>query len=643
MLLSFWNASIFPSDEEEIFVKGQMIAQGKLLYTDIGTQHMPLMYYFAALFSLLGAESMISFRVCFYFLMAVLWGLMYIRYSDRFGKAVMTLYPCLYIFYIAWIDFGHCVLSEQLQGIGMAILFFELLLFYKNRSLKPGNMLMISLAVFLSFGSTFIAIFAIFFVWLTVFMLEARSCIREKNGFIKWIGFLIKKYWLLILIVALPFMVMLGYFVVVGSLKDFYGGAYLINRLIYPKYNNGYGENILSSIFNGISTLFTVLNPTEFNAKNICIAILALFCLIFIIRQYRQNRDMILSFGLVMLLMESATRSGFGNFHGLPAVAVACCMAAVCLTEEYHKLIHDETMVKRVCIIFCVMLISAKFMTGFTQVFQISLSEYEKTEEGSVLDMVTEDKERVGFSTLDYNVLMEARVLPASVYGGACAWLWEWYADQAMEELTSDPPRVFLYSPWLEVWGYSVSEYAVNLKEFIDDNYTSFNSLEYSNIYIRNDYYDEAVRKVDDSFVIAAGDPDHVTQNIIDGITVSQRFQAAADCTISSISFAVGTYARENTGELVFYLTDEGTGETILLNSISCGDLADNEYHSLDFDPQQLKEGKYYTITISSPESTEDDSVSLYYNGTADYDEEAYMMINGEMQKGRLCITIKKD
>ena len=643
MLLAFWNNSYFPSDEEEIFVKGQMIAQGKLLYTDIGTQHMPLMYYLAALFSLLGAGSIISFRVCFYFLQAALWGLMYIRYSDRFGKAAMMLYPCLYIFYMALVDFGYCVLSEQFQGIGMAILLFELLAFYETRRLKQGNMLMISLAVLVSFGSAFVSIFFVFFVGLTVLALETRKCIKKRAGFLGWLAYLIKRYWMLIVIVALPFAVMLIYYAAVGSLKDFYNGAYLINRVVYPKYTGGYGESILSSLFGGVSKYFISLNVSAITTASISLVLLALFSFLFIINMHKKNKDIVLTLGLILLLVASATREGFNHFHGLPATAVSCCMTAIYLSDEYKNVKNNTSGVKRIVIILCIILIGSKYMTGFTRVFNISLSGYNRTDEGAVLDTLTEDNERVGFSTFDYNTLMEARVLPASVYGGACAWMWEWYGDQAMDELTSDPPRVFLYLPGFTNWGYSIDDYAAELKDFVGDHYTSLTSLGYPKIYAKNDYYDEAVSKLDSAFVIAAGDPEHVTQKITGEVTLTQRFQAADDCSVSGISFMTGTYNRENTQALDFYLTDENTGDTIYLNSISCAELADNEYNSLSFAPRQLTAGNYYTITILSPDSTEEDSVSLYYNGSAEYGDDMYMSVNGEIQNGRLCITIRED
>ena len=65
LLMAFWNTEIFISDEEEIFVKGQQIANGQLLYKEIGSQHMPLMYYLSAVMSKMGITTVAGFRLGF--------------------------------------------------------------------------------------------------------------------------------------------------------------------------------------------------------------------------------------------------------------------------------------------------------------------------------------------------------------------------------------------------------------------------------------------------------------------------------------------------------------------------------------------------------------------------------------------------
>ena len=71
MLMFYINEPFFESDEGDIYMVGAAIANGRLLYRDITSQHMPVMYYIAAVFSLLGASTITAFRIWFYLLMAV--------------------------------------------------------------------------------------------------------------------------------------------------------------------------------------------------------------------------------------------------------------------------------------------------------------------------------------------------------------------------------------------------------------------------------------------------------------------------------------------------------------------------------------------------------------------------------------------
>lgn len=167
LMLLYIDQPFFTTDEGDVFLVGSAIAKGQLLYGDVASQHMPVMYYFAAFFALFGVSTVTSFRLCFYGLMACIWGLMYYFYCDKINRKVLAIYPVIYIIMLRYIEMGHAVLSDQFQGLGMAILFFELLAFERTRELKLSNMIMISFAVFISFGSAFTAIIGVFYVPVT--------------------------------------------------------------------------------------------------------------------------------------------------------------------------------------------------------------------------------------------------------------------------------------------------------------------------------------------------------------------------------------------------------------------------------------------------------------------------------------------
>ena len=56
-------------------------------------------------------------------------------------------------------------------------------------------------------------------------------------------------------------------------------------------------------------------------------------------------------------------------------------------------------------------------------------------------------------------------------------------------------PKVALYNENQVVWGYHIKNYASELVEFMNNNYTRYAGL----VYVRNDYYNE-LKLLDDYF-----------------------------------------------------------------------------------------------------------------------------------------------
>ena len=210
-----------------------------------------------------------------------------------------------------------------------------------------------------------------------------------------------------------------------------------------------------------------------------------------------------------------------------------------------------------------------------------------------------------------------------------------------MDELQANPPRVFYFERNLATWGYQITDYAPELVAFVDENYTSLNGLGYGNVYVRNDYYAEAIQLLDMEFVLYFGDNEDVAV-LQNGMTVSQMFEATETVNISSFSVMVGTYARENDCDLIVLFSDETTGEEIVSTSIDCMTIQDNEYLEIAFDSYELKEGHSYKIVFSSPDATEDNFIAIYH--TADNaSEEYYAAIGENEQQYNLCVKIMED
>ncbi len=638
LLTAFWKNSYFPSDEEEIFVKGQQIAQGLYLYKDIGCQHMPLMYFLAAFFSELGIRSITGFRLCFYFIFALVWAIMYFVYSEHFGKKVLFFVPLVYMASIANLVYGTCVVGDQLQAQGITILFFELLLFSEKMELKLKNCCMISLGIFISFASVFTSVFAIFFAAVTVFALEIRFCFQMNKKILESFTYLIKKYWKLLLTVTVPFAIMLGYFQMTHTLRAFYSWVYAINREVYPKYTTGYGTDILGGLFGGVSSLGAAADATgTITMQNVRAIAMLLISILFIIDIVKEKKDGILAAGIGLILTGAATRGAFNSFHGVPV----CALMSVITVLYVFKLIPNlpRTYKQLVINTICIILFFSGYVSVLGNIFGITTERiawpwseaYTQRELEDMIDVITEDGERIGFTSLSYDVLLNAHVTPASVVGGSCPWLWEWGGEQAMYELLSFPPRIFLFNRELNLSGYPLEDYAEELVEFVETNYVNFEEYGQPALYVRRDVYADVLPLIDEDYIYRAYENNMSWIPLGEKTEISQTFQAQEERVIQSISVKAGTFARVNNCTLQVFIQEDGEKTQILSGEVSCSGFLDGEYTEIPVNAFELKQGASYTITLKIPDADENNCLALYEDVRGASDT-TYASINGQKQ-----------
>ncbi len=502
IMLFFHKDPMFISDELEIFAKGQAIAEGMKLYADIGSQHMPLMYYIAALFSAVGVNTVVLFRVCFYAFTSFLFGLMFFCYSDRFGKRTMILYPLFLLMLLPAVLWGTTILSDLYQGIGTAILILELISFKTTEKISFRSMCMISLAVFISFGSAFVSIFSVFAVLVTVAALEIVSAAREKENVFKFILRMIKRYWLLVLIVAVPFAVLFSYIALQGSFGDFIGWAYTLNRTIYPKYLD-YGTSIIGSLFGGVKYLvapFLELSFTYTCFRNIAWLVLSVLGIATV---YSKKKDVVLTIGLVFVFITAATRAGFESFHGLPTMSVGALLSAMFFadkTADVKQLFKRENYIKSTAVIIAVIMLASPLIYRIADASNKGFSLHAPGEVSATsvaVDKLTEDGEKIGFSSLNYEYLINSKTHSASSNGGSVPWFWEYVGSDVMAQFNENPPRVYIFDEDLAPWDYKITDYAPELKSFIDENYVSLESYGFADLYVHNTYLKEAETKLD--------------------------------------------------------------------------------------------------------------------------------------------------
>ncbi len=492
LLLTCLGDGFFDSDEGEIFSKAISITHGQRLYLDVCSQHTPVMYYFAALFNLLGASTVYEFRIGFYLLFSALWALNTLWYSDKLNRLGTMLFPILYILTIKYIGYGTCILSEHAQATGMAILFFELMCFGKDRKLDLFICMRISLAIFLAVGSAFTSVFPIFFLALTVFALEIKYYIKAKSEERAiWRKAFPRKYLRLALVVAAPFCALCLYYVCTKTMGAFYYWAYKFNVTIYSNYQ-GTGGSVIQSMFDGFRYMLNPLKNIsgDIGSKiQVFITVGGFLSFVLIGIHYR---SVILPIGLLLMLNGCETRGDTMFFHSMHAVMLECVAISYASGLIASKIRLPYRNIAVTAAYLMLLLLLAKRYHGVYPTLPALSSEGGPDSMAYVVDLLTDEGERVGNATVMESIYVQSETVPASIVSASVKWVWDGAGDRAMEQLRADPPRVYVLDKDYAIWGYPVQDYAAELVEFVEQNYTPLDKYLQGFVYVRNDYYEEA-------------------------------------------------------------------------------------------------------------------------------------------------------
>ena len=488
----FLNDTWFGTDELDIMLGGKAIANGFQLYGDFISQHMPFSYYLSAVFEFFGAGTVTTQRFAFYLFYALVWTFIYARYQRVVSKAALFFYPICFSFLIVCYDMGTTILSEHLAGLGFVILFLEFLNFYEKRKLKLHNYLVLSLAVLLTFGTIFIGIFGIFAICMGVLICEIRWAIEDRKKITAFIVEMCKKYIPLFFWVAVPWIVLFVYYFVKNNVRVAFFSAYTINRAIYPKYN-GFGDNILKTLLSGVDwaagTITGLFNPETLDYRTVVIAIVAALVVLYLVWTAK-TRGKFLCAVLTGYLMLLGVR-GFFNFHGTHSVAVISLMITIVMTEVLiggREAFAKRKLWYKTLVAGLVVMISAPYMSTFSNIGNRSFTEGVSVV-GDALHKITEEREGVWQLSFSNEILIAAdRTGIQNV--GATPWMWEAFGNKALSTYGENPPRVALYNKDSECWGHLLVDYAPELVTYMDTYYTQYGDTQ---IYIRNDYYEEAL------------------------------------------------------------------------------------------------------------------------------------------------------
>ena len=485
----------FDPDELDIYVNGFEMVNGKILYKDIPSQHMPWTYIISSFFYLIGAHSVPMQRLCFYILFAGFWTSFVFVYKDYVNKWILILQALLYHMILQHLDFATQILSEHLSVIGAQIFLLEFLMFIKKRDISIGSCIRMSIAVVMTFGAAFITIFSLFFIAVGVFALEIKWGIEEHEKASHWWKKMFIRYGRLVGIVAVPWIGMICYMIATHSLGDFWLGAYTVNREYYPRYMEGLGGGIASTFITSFNQLAKYLMSLSLGGLNLMI-IIQLFmigCGLYFVYKIGRKEGFIVGFTLFLYIFTYGSR-GFFNYHGATFVGVIALVTAYvmvnylyCKPKEFDSkpLFYKASICSLTTALIIMYCMNITMMLSFIK--GIETNEYQNDTE--LVELLTDEDERVWQTNVNNSICWFSKRV-SSGPTVSTPWMWDAIGHKGIDEAIKNPPRVAIFQIGYESWGHNMADYAPEAYYFIVNNYKHLPTSDM--IWVHKDYYNDA-------------------------------------------------------------------------------------------------------------------------------------------------------
>ena len=485
LLCSFAVSGVF-TDEFDNIRGGLIIADGGVLYRDYVTQHTPVTYYLCAVFAWLGAGSIEQFRLSFYITIALFWGILYARHVGFYGVKKMAALPVLEAICISSVvgSQGHMVLSDSVQGIFFVAILLEYIRYLSDKSLDWKRCIVLSMAVWGSFGAAFVSAFSLIFLVLAFLVVEVLYWKTEKVSF----KGLLKRYYKLVISLVVPLLVAIAYLKWNRALWDAYEQAYLFNRKVYPYYLGGLGDAMIQPFINGVQNFFSII-AGNFNAivtataTNVVLLQLVIMVLAVVLCvKLMEKKRMMEALGILPVLIFAATR-GYG-FHGLAAWYVAVFIIVIYSDLIPHLL---PRMGKPMVAVLCIIL----FATYVVAIGDNILTEQESVTvlENQVVALTEGDEDKGIFMDAYsgesiYLYYKGRKPVNEAVY--MLPWYMDWYEKKDIIALREKRPKLVIFNEDRECWGYSHYTYA--FEEELRQAYTRLGDSDWQySIWIRNE------------------------------------------------------------------------------------------------------------------------------------------------------------
>lgn len=470
------NVCVTLGDEWDNICGGTLVADGKVIYRDYVTQHMPLAYYLCAFFSLLGASSVEQMRILFYIVLGLVWAGMYIRYRKSCGERIMIWLPFIVTLASkAMVGItASMVMSDVIQEMCMILLLLEFMAYRQDRKLGWSRCVVVSIGMWGAIGTAFVSVYSVFILGTGFLICEIRGFKAQKCSVKK----IVKRYVpLMICVISIP---LLGVLLMIGqdALYQFYKQAYLFNREVYPNYQD-MGGNILAPFVSGVSAFLTeflsgmlAVANTGLSAETVTFMLFIggyFFAVVSSLCQAGKTGTIGKTAGywlfITFYIANGATR-GLGT-HGLAFLGMLISVTVIEFMNGWGD--HPDRWKTGFCVVMAVFLMQPYFTAV---VSGITAEQKTVSEENQYIVEHTEAGEEIFMDMFSFDpvYLIAKERYPVNRATYVLPWYMDWYEAWELEDLREKQPEIVVWNPEHEIWGWTY--YCNELSDYIYENYT---------------------------------------------------------------------------------------------------------------------------------------------------------------------------
>ena len=512
-LLIFITKPLYVDEADNIIV-AKVLLNGGLIYRDYYSQHTPFMYYLLTIPLKIGINTLIELRIFFYIFMAAAMAVLVVRYRSVFGTAPLVVGSILlFTSYNSNPAVAYAILSDQVQAICYVALLLILLKFHKTRTIGISDLVIASLAIFVSVGVAMISIYYAFVFILGILLQQflimspfnsLKPPLPSQSNFKSFILFTLK----LIILFLVPFIAGFSFLILTHNVSLFVRETWTMNRDIYVIYS-GIGSSIIQPFFDSTNYLLHgLLNALRqvrydfFNQSRMILNFVGIFGYCMLI--FFKKKSKMLAFVILLMITLSAMR-GTGSFHGTPFWATSSFCFALLIFENWSIMVKDTAekasvsfrlmknddalieigasnslRIKRniknafLVLTFCAVLIpSAHSADDFLKSIKRSSNfPTQPVSKEYLVQKILKPGEHFFTTSLDLAPFINSGVTPAAKTAFTVPWFTQMFESQIIANLRVSQTPLIFHNANSGFSSNEISNYAPRLNSFILENYT---------------------------------------------------------------------------------------------------------------------------------------------------------------------------